>query len=246
MSVYREFFADFCIFGLLESKMACAFLAESRAWLTHITDHHGGFEFLNTLGSSFGLVLMAEFGDKSQLVCMTLSSRYRHWPVFWGAVAAFSILNLVAVLFGSAISVWIPAWLLTTGVALLFLAFGLLQLWGGSEAEDEGAHLEKERGRHGIFLSTFSLLLIAEFGDKTQLAVAGLSVHEQAIAVWVGSTLALVLSAGLGIWLGRRLIARVSLQWVKRLSALLFIVFGCVAFSNAWSLGLSERWGLLF
>ena len=225
--------------------MACAFLAESREWLTQITNHDG-FDVLKTLGSSFGLVLMAEFGDKSQLVCMTLSSRYRHWPVFWGAVAAFSILNLVAVLFGSAISVWIPAWLLSTGVAVLFVAFGLVQFWSGAEEEDESTPLEKGRGRHGIFLSTFSLLLIAEFGDKTQLAVAGLSVHDQAIAVWLGSTLALVLSAGLGIWLGRRLIARVSLQWIRRLSALLFLVFGGVAFSTAWSLGLSERWGLLF
>jgi putative Ca2+/H+ antiporter (TMEM165/GDT1 family) len=226
--------------------MACAFLAESREWLTQIMHHHGEMWGFQTLGSSFGLVFLAEFGDKSQLVCMTLSSRYRHWPVFWGAVAAFSLLNLIAVLFGSAISVWIPMWVLSTGVALLFWVFGLVQFWAGADDEETGSPLGQGRGHHGIFLTTLSLLLLAEFGDKTQLAVAGLSVHEQAVAVWLGSTLALVASAGLGIWAGRRLIARVSLPWIRRLSAVLFLVFGCVAFSNAWLSGLSERLGSLF
>ena len=43
------------------------------AWLTAIT-------------TPFGLVFLAELGDKSQLVCMTLAARHRHWPVLAGAL----------------------------------------------------------------------------------------------------------------------------------------------------------------
>lgn len=54
------------------------------------------------------LIALAEFGDKSQLVCMTLAARHRGLPVVFGAVAAFAILNLLAVLFGAAVAAWLP------------------------------------------------------------------------------------------------------------------------------------------
>ncbi len=49
---------------------------------------------LGSLVGAFLLVFLAEFGDKSQLVCMTLAARYRAFPVLLGAVAAFAGLNL--------------------------------------------------------------------------------------------------------------------------------------------------------
>ncbi|MFC2028270.1 TMEM165/GDT1 family protein, partial [Chloroflexota bacterium] len=59
-------------------------------------------ESLATAGSSFGLIALAEIGDKSQLVCMTMAVRHRALPVLLGAIFAFSLLNLLAVLFGAA------------------------------------------------------------------------------------------------------------------------------------------------
>jgi hypothetical protein len=56
------------------------------------------------------LIALAEIGDKSQLVCMTLAARHRGLPVVIGAIAAFAVLNLLAVLFGAAVAAWLPGW----------------------------------------------------------------------------------------------------------------------------------------
>jgi hypothetical protein len=58
-------------------------------------------ESLSISLSTFTLIALAEVGDKSQLVCMTLAARHRHWPVILGATTAFLVLNTLAVLFGA-------------------------------------------------------------------------------------------------------------------------------------------------
>ena len=83
------------------------------------------FEFLTTILSTFGLIFLAEIGDKSQLVCMTLAAKHRHPPVLFGAMAAFLILNTLAVVFGANLVKWIPESVLTIAVAILFGFFGV-------------------------------------------------------------------------------------------------------------------------
>ena len=72
-------------------------------------------ESLSISLSTFTLVALAEIGDKSQLVCMTLAARYRHWPVILGAATAFLILNTLAVLFGAGVAAWVPEQVYATG-----------------------------------------------------------------------------------------------------------------------------------
>ena len=63
---------------------------------------------LSVVFSTFTLISLAELGDKSQLVCMTLAARHRHWPVILGAASAFVVLNSLAVLFGANMSYATP------------------------------------------------------------------------------------------------------------------------------------------
>jgi len=178
-------------------------------------------------GTAYVLVAAAELGDKSQLVCMTLASRHKHWPVFWGAVIAFALLDLIAVAFGAVAGDWIPKWLLIYGVAILFLGFGVQQLLSAGDSDEKGTIQEKKG--HSIFVTTFLMLFVAEFGDKTQLAVAGLGASEPAVSVWIGSTAALITTSALGVWVGKKLMKRVSTQTVHWVSGLLFIAFGLFA-----------------
>ena len=60
-------------------------------------------ESLSISLSAFTLIALAEVGDKSQLVCMTLAARHRHWPVILGATMAFLMLNTLAVMFGASV-----------------------------------------------------------------------------------------------------------------------------------------------
>ena len=183
-------------------------------------------EFLSASVSTFTLIALAEIGDKSQLVCMTLAARHRHWPVLLGAAVAFSVLNVLAVLFGAAVATWVPEPVMAGIVAVLFAVFGIQSLL--SEADDESEQVEEKPG-HGIFVTTLLLLLVAEFGDKTQIAVAGLAGSLAPMAVWVGATLALVMVSALGVWAGRTLLQRLPMHWLHRLAGGIFLLFAALA-----------------
>lgn len=178
--------------------------------------------------STFTLIALAEFGDKSQLVCMSLAARHRHWPVLLGATSAFLVLNALAVLFGAGIANWVPERIAAGLVALLFGTFGIHTLL--MQEEEESAEVV-ERSGHGIFLTTLLLIFVAEFGDKTQIAVAGLASSLAPLAVWLGATAALVMVSALGVWAGRTLLQRLSLRWLHRISGSLFLLFALLA---AW------------
>lgn len=181
--------------------------------------------WLSSTATTFLLIALAEFGDKSQLVCMTLAARHRGTPVVLGAVSAFAILNLLAVLFGAAVAAWLPEWLVTLAVAALFAVFGIGAL---RYTEEEDEDLEEKPG-HGIFATTFLMIFLAEFGDKTQIAVAGLGSTTAPLAVWAGATLALASTSLVGVYAGRRLLNRLPLQWIHRISGVFFLLLAVVA-----------------
>lgn len=186
--------------------------------------------WLSSTGTTFLLIALAEFGDKSQLVCMTLAARHRGMPVVLGAIAAFAILNLLAVLFGAAVAVWLPAWVATLAVAVLFAAFGISAL--RYTDDDDGDEEVAEKPGHGIFATTFLMIFLAEFGDKTQIAIAGLGSSAAPLAVWAGATLALASTSLLGVYAGRRLLQRLPLQWIHRISGVFFLLLAVAALAR--------------
>ncbi len=194
--------------------------------------NNGNFgEISATALTSFALIAAAEIGDKSQLVCMTLASRHRAMPVLLGAIAAFAFLNTLAVIFGVAIASWLPEYIVATIVAVLFAGFGIHSL--RVEMDDENAEV-KEKSGHGIFLTTFLLITVAEFGDKTQLAVVGLSSTTVPTAVWLGSTVALASTSALGILAGRTILQKVPLVLLHKISGTLFLMLSAYAGYRAY------------
>lgn len=183
---------------------------------------------LSIIFSSFTLISLAEIGDKSQLVCMTLAARYRHWPVLLGATTAFLILNALAVLFGAGVAAWVPERLAAGIVAVLFGAFGIHAM---RKQDDGSAEDVEKRPGHGIFFSTLLLILVAEFGDKTQIAVAGLAGTLAPLPVWLGASAALIMVSALGVWAGRTVLQRLPLVWLHRASGGVFLLFALLA---AW------------
>ncbi len=188
------------------------------------------FQWGAASASSFSLIGAAEIGDKSQLVCMTLAARHRAFPIVLGAIAAFALLNLAAVLFGAAAARWLPDYLVGIALVALFAGFGLRALLATEEVEDGGF---KEKSGHGIFVTTFLLIAASELGDKTQLAVAGMSAELPPAPVWLGGTLALAMTSILGVWAGRTLLKRIPIHWLHRFSGVLFLGFAAYA---AWRL----------
>lgn len=204
-------------------------------YLAHLISQLGTFDFselLTTGATSFALITAAEIGDKSQLVCMTLASRHRPAPVLWGAVLAFALLNTLAVVFGTAIASWLPDYVVAATVALLFAAFGIHALLNHEGEEDEGEIVEKSG--HGIFFTTFLLITVAEFGDKTQLAVVAFSSTAPPLSVWLGSTLALAFTSALGVLAGRTVLQKIPLALLHKTSGALFLILSALAGYKAY------------
>jgi Ca2+/H+ antiporter, TMEM165/GDT1 family len=188
-------------------------------------------EISATAATSFALIAAAEIGDKSQLVCMTLASRHRAIPIMLGAIAAFAFLNTLAVVFGVAIASWLPEYIVASIVAFLFAAFGIHSLRVEENDDDEEV---KEKSGHGIFFTTFLLITMAEFGDKTQLAVVALSSTAAPIAVWFGSTAALASISALGILAGRTILQKVPLVLLHKISGTIFLLLSVFAGYRAY------------
>lgn len=203
------------------------FPAEWFTWLNFWLADGRALQWLVTSGTSFLLIAAAEIGDKSQLVCMTLAARYRAWPVLLGAVSAFALLNLAAVIFGVVVAAWVPQQIVAAIVALLFGGFGVHALFVAQEDEETGVKLE--RSGRGVFATTFLLIVVAEFGDKTQLAVAGFSSTAPPMPVWLGATVALMFTSALGVWAGRTLLQRVPLILLHRISGAIFLLLALFA-----------------
>jgi len=163
---------------------------------------------------------------------MSLASRHRAFPVILGAVAAFALLNTLAVVFGATIANWLPGYIVGAAVALLFAVFGLHALFIHDDDDDEEV---LEKSGHSIFFTTFLLITVAEFGDKTQLAVVAFSSTANPYAVWLGSTLALTFTSALGVLAGRTVLQKIPLSLLHKISGCIFLILAGFAGFKAYN-----------
>jgi putative Ca2+/H+ antiporter (TMEM165/GDT1 family) len=180
------------------------------------------------VASSFSLLFLAEMGDKSQIIAMTLACRFRALPVIAGVFAAFLVLNLLAVGLGQALFEWVPQRLVLLLAGGLFLFFAYRSWLDADGADEDGDDVEPP-GR-GALLTSFLLIFLAELGDKTQLAMIGLVAGTGSPwSVLTGGTLALWSVSLVGILLGGTLLRKLSPVWMHRAAAGLFLIFGLAA-----------------
>ncbi len=182
--------------------------------------------------TTFVLVFLAEFGDKTQLTALALSVRYPWKKAFVGIAAAFAVLNLVAVLIGKLLYSLLPFFWIQLVSGLLFLFFGITTLMARPDGDGKG----DDGGRpHGPVFTAFSMIFFAELGDKTQLATTSLAARYDApLTVFCGSTLALWLVSLVGIFLGKQVSRFLPLFYVHRAAGCLFLLFGAIILYRAF------------
>ena len=180
--------------------------------------------------AAFTLVLLAEMGDKTQLIAMTFAARYSWRPVMAAILAATLANHGLAVALGVLLGGMLPAWEMRLAGSLAFIGFGLWTLFGGEEEDEE---LREGRSPFWTVATTFFL---GEMGDKTQLAVLTIAAESGAwLPVLSGSTAAMMLADGMGIVLGAALQKRVSPERMKRISALVFLACGAAGLYSAFA-----------
>ncbi|MCS7240529.1 MAG: TMEM165/GDT1 family protein [Candidatus Bipolaricaulota bacterium] len=75
--------------------------------------------------STFGLLFLAELGDKTQLAVFALAAQHRApWPVFLGAALALSLVSLLGAFLGGWLGCYLPTKYVELGAGLLFLGVG--------------------------------------------------------------------------------------------------------------------------
>ena len=183
---------------------------------------------LSTFISSFGLIFLAELGDKTQLTAMALALRYPWKRIFIGIAAAFTVLNLAAVLVGKILFLVLPIFWVTLVSALLFLYFGYSTLKNACHAEDDDAPPPTAAD---AVRTAFLMIFMAELGDKTQLVTASQAAQHSGslggmATVFVASTLALWLVSLIGIFAGKQLVKYIPVCWIHRTAGFMFLVFG--------------------
>lgn len=184
--------------------------------------------WLESLLVAFGLILVAELGDKTQMIILTLAARYGFKPVFLGSAAAFVLLNGLAVSVGILLYQFLPEAAIKYTVSGIFIIFGILFLL---PAREKGESEERLESRRGPLLSSFLLVSLMELGDKTQLSLMALTAkYSQPVFIFIGGTLALWLASLIGSLVGVGLGSIISPRWIRRISGLIFLAFGIINF----------------
>lgn len=166
-------------------------------------------------------VVLAEMGDKTQLLAMAFATKYPWKVVMQGVFVATVFNHLLAVVVGAYLNEFIPLYYIQIAAALSFIVFGLWTIRGdelGDEASDS---------RHGPFWTVAIAFFLAEMGDKTQFATIALAAQfNSIIPVWLGTTTGMMLADGLGIAVGLALNKKIPEKTMKWGAAIIFIAFG--------------------
>ncbi|MFC8081855.1 TMEM165/GDT1 family protein [Streptomyces sp. NPDC057340] len=177
----------------------------------------------------FGVVFLAELPDKTALAGLVLGTRYRASYVFAGVAAAFLVHVVLAVAAGSVLTL-LPQQIVHAVTGVLFLG-GAAVLLMKKDDEDEGIRKPEDQSFWKVAGAGFMLILVAEFGDLTQIMTANLAArYDDPISVGLGAVLALWAVAGLGIVGGKALMKRVPLGLITKVAAVLMLGLG------VWSL----------
>ena len=178
--------------------------------------------------TAFAVVFLAELGDKTQLVALTLAAQHKAAKVLLALGAAIVVLQTLSVTAGALISRAVPDRAIAVGAGLLFLGFAVWT-WRGRDADDAGDEGTGAKGLVGVAGAFF----LAELGDKTMLTTAGLAADHGAVPVWIGSAAAMLASTVLAVVAGRALTAKVSPRTLRSVGAVAFAVVGAATLLSA-------------
>lgn len=182
---------------------------------------------LQILMSSFGLVLLTELGDKTMLTTLCLAAQYkRPRLVLLSTMVALAASSSIAVVIGYVLSKSLPVQIITCISGLLFIALGLYTL-ARPVPEDETCE------NSSTLFGMFSLVLFSELGDKSQIAILALAAQSVfPIMVLLGAMGGFLIVNALGAIAGDRAAARITMNKVKMITGLVFLLFGILVLTG--------------
>ncbi len=183
------------------------------------------------------LISALEIGDKTQLVTISLATRHPWTLVLAGAVAGLVAATAIGAAIGGLLAASLGTWLayIKIGGGVLFIILGVWTVVQGVRRhwrpEEEGDAVASKRGAFG---EAFSLNFLAEFGDKTQIAVIILAASYAApVSVFLGAGLGLAAISVMSVAIGAGLAQLLTEKWLRIVSTVLFVGAGVLLILEA-------------
>ena len=172
---------------------------------------------------SLGVVFVAELGDKSQLIAMTYALRHRWWVVLSGVVLGAMLVHGISVVVGHFLGTALPERPIAVAAGVAFICFAA---WIWLAGRNTPASPPTPGEARFALPAVVSSVLLAELGDKTMLATVALASDHNALGVWVGATIGMVLADAVAIAVGTLLHRRLPQGFLHAAASVLFLAFG--------------------
>ena len=179
---------------------------------------------MNAFLLAFGVVFLAELGDKSQLMALAFATRYRAMTVLIAVSVATLLVHAGSVLIGRVFAVALPVNLIQIVAGLAFFVFAAWTIRGDKLGEDDED--KARRGGRWPLVTIGTAFFLAELGDKTMLATITLATTQEPIGTWLGSTAGMVAADAIAVAIGAILGTRLPDRAIKIFASLAFVVFG--------------------
>ncbi|KKM83201.1 hypothetical protein LCGC14_1311820 [marine sediment metagenome] len=206
----------------------------------------------NILLITFGILFLGELGDKTQLIVFNLTLEHeKSYKVGIGATLGFALIVSLGVIIGTFIAQLVDLSIITLLSGILFLVIGLFGLpkikkyyherqekkvnnkiidnSSGKKDSNEILTSKLSKLKSNAYFAGFLFIFIMELGDKTQLLTISLtSSFSSPLEVWIGSFLALITLAWMGVFLGAIIAKKVPKLYLALLSTTIFISIGSI------------------
>jgi len=180
-----------------------------------------GIRLLVFLGS-VAMVVLAEMGDKTQLLAMAFATRFPAGSVMLGVFIATLLNHALAVALGTYLGMSFNMDIIQVVAAGSFILFGLWTLRGDALSGEE-----KRKLFIGPVATVAIAFFIAEMGDKTQLTTVALAArYNSPLETLLGTTTGMLIADALGVYIGVVAGKKIPERFVKWISAMIFIFFG--------------------
>ncbi|MFX0034823.1 MAG: TMEM165/GDT1 family protein [Candidatus Hermodarchaeota archaeon] len=203
-----------------------------------------------TLFITYGILFLGELGDKTQLIVFNLALEYKKfYKVGIGVTIGFAFLVTIGVFFGTVITQFVPLFIISIVSGIVFILIGVLEarnlkkfylehkkgkdnsiepISDNNQPEDTKNLTSRfHKFKNNPYLAGFIYIFIMELGDKTQILTITLaSRYGLPLEVWLGSFLALISVAWIGILFGGFIATKVPKFYLKLISTSIFIFVG--------------------
>ena len=176
---------------------------------------------------SFGVIFLAELGDKSQLMALAFAARFPAVPVLIAISIATAIVHLGSVALGATVAIALPTNVIAVVAGVAFLVFAAWTLREDTLGGDDEARTRRET-TGSVIVTVGTAFFLAELGDKTMLATVTLATHEAALGTWLGSTAGMVVADAIAIGVGKALGTRLPERAIRLGATVAFVVFGLI------------------